>query len=452
MRSLLRIALPLLYLLSPLVPLAFYFQYNWYSFFHLYSLTVAAGVAGYIYLLNQFITGGRLKVLDRIYGYDRVLTFHRRMSALGLVLILFHHEAKGIPADLQTHLGAIALLLFLFVIATAIIFLSDSLAKVPFFFRIRQFVRQRLKLQYQHFRLIHNITAIAMLVALVHVLLASSTQESPYRFAIMLLWYCGATSAYVWHKFIRPRKNQKNPFQIKRIIHETKNIITLEIGLPVDTHRKDKRFRDNQFVYQPGQFCFIRFLTGKMPREEHPYTISSTPHNQNSISITIKNCGDWSAALAEKAAPGDYIEIDGAYGHFSYTQLKKNETAPLIFVAGGIGITPFMSMLNTLKHEQSNRKVLLVWKTRTEEELFLTSRIAEWKKAMPNLRTALFCSQNAAERISASDICSSTLTHAETETGHYFLCGPVGMIRDVRSQLKKREVHKSRIYSENFAF
>lgn len=461
MKSLFRRALPVFYLLSPLIPLAFYFRYNWYSFFHLYSLSVAAGVVGYVYFLNQFITGGRLKVFDRLYGYDRVLLFHRYTAILGFALLVFHHETKDVAEDLQVRLGAAALVLFSLLIVFALLFLSNALSHVSIFARLRAFVQRKLRLQYQHFLFIHNLTAVAMLLALAHVLLAGSTRESPYRFAVMLLWYCGATGTYVWYKFIRPRVHKRYPFRVTRVVQEVRGIATLELSMPdgagtgtgSSSGRDGKRGNRKQFTYQPGQFCFMRFLTGEMSREEHPYSISSAPHNRAGITITAKDCGDWSGVLAKRVAVGDCVAVDGAYGLFSHTRLARKEAeVPLVFVAGGVGVTPFMSMLSALAYEKSQRSILLIWKVRAEEELFLKSRITAWEKSIPQLRTAFFVSASQEGRITISDMCLSSLTEMDIEVGCYFLCGPLRMVRDCRRYLRQRGVAGRRVHNENFGF
>lgn len=439
---LLKVSLPTLFFLTPLIPLLFYFRYNWYSFFHLYSLSVAAGISGYTYFLNQFITGGRLKWLDRLYGYDRVLIFHRGMAIFGFICVVFHSRTKDLPEDLQVRLGAMALALFTLLIILALLFLSNALSHVSIFGRLRAWVQRRLRLQYQHFLLIHNLTAVAMLLALAHVLLATSTQESPYRFAVMLLWYCGATATYVWYKFIRPRKYKRHPFRVTQITHEAPQIVTLKLAAP----------EGGGFTYRPGQFCFMYFANGKMMRDEHPYTISSAPYRRDHITITVKDCGDWSGALRTRAAVGDRVVIDGGYGKFSHTLLPMGErTAPLIFVAGGVGVTPFISMLDALANEQSSRSILLLWKTRTKEELFLRRRITAWKRRLPNFRSTLFASESQSERITVSEICAA-LTDLELGSGHYFLCGPVRMVRSCRHYLRGQRVDRQRLHNENFGF
>ena len=436
-----RIVLPVLFFLSPFVPLWFYFRYNWYSFFHLYSLSVFAGVSAYIYFLNQFISGVRVKFLDRLYGYDRMLLFHRYTGMLALALVIFHSRNKNVPHTLQVELGEVALRLFILVIVLAMLLLSQSFTRISVVRWVRQMAQKHLKMRYRHFRLIHNISAIAMLVALVHVLLAPSTQESAYRFATMVAWYVMAMCFYVRHKFILPRKYKKNPFCVVQVIREAPHIATLVLAKP----------HHGTFDYFPGQFCFMRFVSGNMRTDEHPYTISSAPHDPH-IRITAKDCGAWSRVIPTQVAAGDYVAIDGAYGRFSYRGIVRTAPdSPLIFLAGGIGITPFMSMLGALSKEGATRTIRLIWKVRQENEMFLNDALSQWQTMLPALHTHLLVSATQQEAITVHDMCM-VLQAAEISHGHFFVCGPSSMCKDVRRYLKKRHVSRARVHYENFSF
>ena len=77
--------------------------------------------------------------------------------------------------------------------------------------------------------------------------------------------------------------------------------------------------------------------------EEHPFTISSAPGDDGCLAFTVKASGDYTRALRQ-AVQGDRARVDGPYGRFSYV-LRTQPGQPLLLIAGGVGITPMLSML-----------------------------------------------------------------------------------------------------------
>lgn len=100
---------------------------------------------------------------------------------------------------------------------------------------------------------------------------------------------------------------------------------------------------DNQLMnFRAGQFVFLSFLADGISHEWHPFSISSAP-GSGELKITIKALGDYTNRLvaALPGMTGSHVLVEGAYGRFSYTYLKNPQQ---IWVGGGIGITPFLSM------------------------------------------------------------------------------------------------------------
>lgn len=440
--------LPILYFLSPIIVLIFYFRGNWYSFFHYWSIGVWTGVMGYCYLLNQFITGGRVKWLDRLYGYDRILVFHRYTAFLAIACILIHEQLKDIEADLVEMLGDISLTIFIVTIILALLFLSNVLSGISLFAHMRAFLQRRFRLQYQHFRAIHNLTAIAMLFGLAHVIVAASTRETVYRIIIISLWYCVATGTYIRAKFIIPHRQKKNPFTVTAVTRILPNITTVQFAPQIQSAPAGNAF---PYHYNPGQFCFVRFIKSDMTKDEHPFTISSAPKN-GTISITAKNLGDWSKDIAVRAKVGDTVAVDGPYGIFSYKTLSATHTnAPLIYIAGGIGITPCIAMLESLGNERSKRSIRLLWKVKKSEELFLKSKIKQWKTQLPDFKYEGFVSEKSQQRITISTMCTH-LTPTELSFGQFYFCGPSRLLHALKSYLKTNGVKRSHLYHEKFNF
>ncbi len=102
---------------------------------------------------------------------------------------------------------------------------------------------------------------------------------------------------------------------------------------------------NESFSYSPGQFAFLRFHSDPVAAEEHPFTISSTPFGTRDIQFTIKESGDFTRT-AGALRPGDTANVSGPFGVF--TPARFGELRHLVMVAGGIGITPMLSILNTV--------------------------------------------------------------------------------------------------------
>jgi predicted ferric reductase len=103
--------------------------------------------------------------------------------------------------------------------------------------------------------------------------------------------------------------------------------------------------------FQPGQFLFFAVTESQagLPDEQHPFSISAIvdPHT---FRISAKRVGDYTARLAE-LVPGDRVVVFGGYGSFGIRGLQPDQ--PAIRVAGGIGITPFLSMVRHLAHTKT---------------------------------------------------------------------------------------------------
>ncbi len=94
----------------------------------------------------------------------------------------------------------------------------------------------------------------------------------------------------------------------------------------------------------PGQFAFVRF-DGLGRNEVHPFTISKAPGSGNQIRFTIKPLGDDTQSLVREISTGQTAIVSNAFGHFT----RRNNGHTEIWVAGGIGITPFVAFAEDLK-------------------------------------------------------------------------------------------------------
>jgi predicted ferric reductase len=197
--------------------------------------------------------------------------------------------------------------------------------------------------------------------------------------------------------------------------------------------------------YKPGQFVFIRFMyagAGGISKEWHPFSISSAP-KESKLELSVKGLGDYTNALIN-LKPGAIADIEGAYGRFSYTHYgNKNQ----IWVAGGIGITPFLSMAKTLTG--TDYKVDLYYSVKTASEVINPEVFNELVGLNPeNFRVIPYIGDQMEGFLSAKYI--------EEKSGglkgkDIFICGPPPMMKSIRKQMKELSVPGTSIHTEEFA-
>jgi predicted ferric reductase len=143
--------------------------------------------------------------------------------------------------------------------------------------------------------------------------------------AIMLLGI--ATWAYrvLWRDGIR----RGVAYRISGI-DRTSSVTTLEM----EPAKRKMKFR-------PGQFVFLR-IGSRSVSEPHPFTIASGP-SEPVLRIHVKNLGDWSGTLADRVSVGDTVRVEGPYGRL---HLFPKRSHPVVWIAGGVGITPFLGTIS----------------------------------------------------------------------------------------------------------
>ena len=201
---------------------------------------------------------------------------------------------------------------------------------------------------------------------------------------------------------------------------------------------------DSRIDFKPGQFLFIRFLDAPgISREWHPFSIASSSTDSD-ITVVIKSLGDYTAQL-HNLPSGTTAEIEGAYGMFSYRSYSnKNQ----IWIAGGIGITPFLSMARSLPQD-GQYNIDLYYSVRTASEVIEWQTLAELAQAHSgHFRVFPFVSEQQKGRLSADFIESigGSVTGKDV-----YICGPAPMMKALRQQFKDKGTPGTNIHTEEFS-
>jgi predicted ferric reductase len=96
--------------------------------------------------------------------------------------------------------------------------------------------------------------------------------------------------------------------------------------------------------HRPGQFAFVSFADHESP---HPFTIAGADRGDREICFQIRALGDYTRSLGKCLAPGQPVRVEGPYGRFDIG--RQNRRAQQLWIAGGIGVTPFLAWLESLQ-------------------------------------------------------------------------------------------------------
>ncbi|MFB9864674.1 ferredoxin--NADP reductase [Rufibacter immobilis] len=239
--------------------------------------------------------------------------------------------------------------------------------------------------------------------------------------------------------------------KVAAITQETSDAITLHLEHP------DKQ----NIPYVPGQFLtLIVPVNGQKVRRS--YSLCSVPEEPY-FSVTVKRVegGLVSNFLAENAQVGQTIEVMAPLGNF-VLKPEASQKRHLFLFGGGSGITPLMSMLkSTLKYEPQSR-VTLVYGNRNLDSVIFREQLEKLEKQHPEqlkvvhvFNEALVDATETQEHIGLLDRAMvlrllENLKVPGFQQELFFMCGPEGMMNEVREALNFMRVPANQIYKESF--
>ena len=360
----------------------------------------------------NFLMATRARWIEKIFGgLDKMYMIHRRSGVIAMVLLIAHFIV--VPRDLVAFnvgkpLGFYALILIL---------IGVILSATPFF---------KKKIAYHKWINFHKLMGIFYVMAVIHgAMVHSLIKELPvtrvYVFGMALI----GVGAWFYKAFLYNIINKKLNYTVNSV-KLLENGIT-EIYLIANGEKLN---------YKSGQFAFFTF-PALSKREQHPFTISSHPLN-NVLRITVKDLGDYTKEIV-KLKKGDLAKIEGPFGLFSSRYAKEKEQ---IWIAGGIGITPFLS----LSKDFYTNKVKLFWSVKSKEEAIYADELLEISKSNPNFEFGIW---NSDEK---GFLTVDKLAVKEHEKYAYMVCGSNTLKYSMIKQLEDKGVNRNNIYDEEFAF
>lgn len=416
---------PLLLMLVPPRPVA-------RSFSH--ELTVALGFVALVQIGLQFVLVARFRRLTEPYGIDAILRYHRHIGMLSLAVLLAHVVLATIarPGLAPTLLrpwrtgwpigsALVATLALVLLVALSI-------------------HRRRLHLSYEVWRGTHAALGVVLLaLSLLHIAGAGAYVNTPAKWAVWIGFVVAVLGVYAYLRLVKPLQQARAPYRVVDVKPELGRTWTLTLA-PVG--HEGLRFL-------PGQFVWLKLGTSPFTPQEHPFSFSSSAEHPQRLEFGIKALGDFTATIAA-TAPGTLAYLDGPHGSMS---VDLYPAPGYVFIAGGIGVTPIVSMLRTMADRGDRRPCLLIYADDSWERMPYRDDLMELQRRM---------------ELDVVHVVERPPTDWGGEVGHvdaallqrrlpqerierdYFVCGPNPMIDAMEDLLVARGVSSAAIHSERF--
>ncbi len=397
------------------------------------SLVAALGAASLLVL--TFLLPSRFRPLTGYLGVERLLRSHRALALTAVALVGLHVVAvvarpgPGLDVlDLRTAPPRVWAASVATLALVALVVLGIS--------------RRRRRPRYEGWRLAHVLLAnIALLATALHVLWL----EDLTRFPEARAWFVGlallmlAALAFRW--IWRPLRSYRYRYVVDEVRRASPTAVTLV--LHATGHRG--------VAFRPGQFAWLKIGTSPFVFEEHPFTIASAATEPWRKEFTIRGIGDFSELVAG-LKPGRKVFLDGPHGSFTLDGLQSDR---FVFIAGGVGITPMLSMLRTLAARGDPRPVLLIVAGRTADEL-LHRADGEHLEASLDLRVVEILEEPPEDwdgevgRFTRETLDRALPQRRGREDVDVFICGPGPMVAAATRIVSDHGIPPARTHTELF--
>jgi predicted ferric reductase len=352
-------------------------------------------------------------------GLDKMYMTHKRANTSAFLLLFVHVLTVPITTDKLLPGTPLAITAFTGIVTLVLITLSP---RIPLLSKLTN-------ASYNKWKKWHRFIGIFYTIGFIHSFFVNPLAALIAFSYVQWIFIVGLAS-YLYTELFSRFFKKSLPYSVSGIRHLNGN--TTEVTL------SPKRDR---LTYRPGQFLFVRFPGNRVLNESHPFTISSAP-GEASIRLSIKSSGDFTRYLYQNLNEGAEAVLEGAYGLFQH-QLGGQKQ---IWIAGGIGITPFLSFI---RHGRLDREIDFYYTVRTREEALFLDEIEAAVKQNPKFRAFVRFSIETGS-LTVDEIVKNA--DGDVRDRHIYMCGPLGMVQAFAEKFKAASVPAESIHYEEFNF
>jgi predicted ferric reductase len=399
------------------------------------EFSVALGYSGLAMMGLQFGLTARFRYVTEPWGEDVIYHFHRQISLIAVGLVITHPlilvavkpellaPSNMLEAPLTAHFALLSIFSVIALVVTAL-------------------WRAALKIEYETWHLIHVVLAVVAVTAgVVHMAGSGFYFVDPWKRALWIGLTIFWIGLLLYVRIVKPLFMLRRPYRVTEVRKErgdTSTLVMQPVGHP-------------GFRFSPGQFGWLTLWGSPFKITAHPFSFSSSAAAANGrVEMTIRKLGDFTSEI-HKVPVGQRVYLDGPYGAFTI----GNPADMHVLIAGGIGVTPMMSMIRTLADRGDKRPVMLLYGVQDWDSITFREEL-EALKARLNLTIVYVLAKPPAGWTGEQGFINAEMfkrhllpPYADHE---YFICGPNVMMDAIEKALGEMNVPMSKYHSERYSF
>jgi predicted ferric reductase len=391
------------------------------------------GLLGAYLALIQVVLLARLRVIERLVGFDRLTVWHRWNGHACIDLIVAHVvftvwgysllDKIPLSKEISTMLGGgiypgmitatIGTGMLIAVVATSIVII-------------------RRRLRYEWWYTVHLLAYGGIALSWFHEIptgndLVLDRAAADYWRALYLVTLAVLV---IWRVLVPLAAAFRYRLRVAEVTDEGGDVVSLRI-----TGRNLGRLRA-----QAGQFFLWRFLAPRTWGTAHPFSLSAAPDGR-SLRITVKGLGDHSSRMAQ-IAPGTRVLAEGPFGVFTNARRHRDK---VVLIAGGIGITPIRALVESMHGD-----LIVLYRVVREEDVIFRDEL-DALAATSGAMVHYIVGDHAGEGrdlLAPAHLLELVPDLVERDV---FLCGPPAMAAFIHRSVREARVPRRQVHAERFA-
>lgn len=393
------------------------------------AVSVVSAAAGTLGILLLVVLAARIPALDRAFGHDGLMAWHKVLGPWSLGLVAVHIAASVLAVAFAATGNAVgAAVSFVLSDGDLILALLGSLVfalgGVTSWSKVRGLLPRSLWWS------IHLSLYAGIILAFFHQITAGGPFISGFAKVLWIGLYALVAALILGFRVIRPVLiTMRHGLTVEAVVNESPGVVSVWMrGRNLESLGVD-----------PGQFMTFRFLAPGLMWHAHPFSVLAVPHT-DLMRITVAEAGAATARM-RFLRPGTRVAVEGAHGVLTRVQFGADRA---VLVGGGVGIAPLVP----LAREFAARGVAtdVVYRAPSEERAPLVGELVELHRAGA-IRLHLLTGPRTYQPLHAGRLRSLLGDISQAEI---YLCGPVGLTNEVRVAARALGTAPDRIHTELF--